>query len=87
MNIIKKMYWCKHEHIVVSHFLDDNINMIGCRIRCAACDSYIHINKNEKIEKSYEYIERNRDRFKTLYDCTGDNLNERYNIEDGFYYL
>lgn len=40
--------------------------------------------KNRGIDIAYEYIKNNKDKFDTLFDYTCDDLNNRFDIIDGF---
>lgn len=88
---------CNHENIVVTHYTRHFEGEIGdriaCEIKCRDCNTivYKYDKKDEQeiysydkyVQEAYRYIERNRNKIKSLIDLTCNNLNEKYKIADG----
>lgn len=88
---------CTHKNIIVSHysihFEAETGNRIACEVRCADCDTILYRYKKQDnnevysykkyVQEAYNYIHKNKHKFETLIDLTCNNLNDKYQIEDG----
>lgn len=68
---------CGHSDIIVAH----NLIPKQCIIRCKDCEEVL-FQSSKGINEAYDYLENNKDSYKTLMDLTCDDLNNKYNIAE-----